>query len=148
MANLTKDQIKLYSTIGSAVLLVIWLLIPSISMKVMGFGDSFNMVNALSGLGFIFTLVILLLFLCPLYLLLYCFKDKMPGLKPIFVLDRKLAGIITAAVALVFIIVLFVFKADAGYGIKIPLSPAFGAWLYLIIAGGLCYLGLEEEKAQ
>ncbi len=148
MANLTKEQINLYTVIGSAVLLVIWLLIPSISMKVFGFGDSYTMVNALSGLGVVMTLMIILLFLCPLYILLYSYKEKMPALKPIFVLDRKIAGFVLAGLALLFIILLFVFKVEVGFGGSIPLSPAFGAWLYLIIASGICWLGMEAEKVK
>ena len=148
MANLTKEQINLYTVIGSAVLLVIWLLIPSISMKVFGFGDSFTMVRCLSDLGIVMTLMIILLFLCPLYILLYSYKEKMPALKPIFVLDRKIAGFVLAGLALLFIILLFVFKVEVGFGGSIPLSPAFGAWLYLIIAGGICWLGMEAEKVK
>ncbi|MBO4810240.1 MAG: hypothetical protein J5552_01600 [Prevotella sp.] len=145
MANLTKEQVKMFTWIGSAVLIFIWLFIPSMKMSFMGFGDSFNMVNGLSGLGFLYTITILLLFLCPLYLLLYSFKDKMAALKPIFVLDRKVAGIVLAAVAVVFILLLFIVKPDGGIG-GIPLSPAFGAWLYLIIAAGICYLGIDDKK--
>lgn len=141
MNNLTKEQVKLYTVIGSAVLLVIWLLIPSISISVFGYGTTANMVNALSGLGFLYTIVVLLLLLCPIYLILYSYKDKMASLKPIFVLDRKVAGIVVAAVALVFIILLFAVKP-----MGIPLSPAFGAWLYLLVAAGICYLGFIEAK--
>ncbi|MBR2235330.1 MAG: hypothetical protein IKI19_03925 [Prevotella sp.] len=140
MANFTKEQAKLYTWIGSAVLLFIWLFIPSMKMSFMGFSESFVMPKGLSDLGFHFTIIILLLLLCPLYLLLYSFKEKLPGLKPIFVLDRKIAGIVLAAVAAIFVILLFITKPDG-----IPFSPAFGAWLYLIIAGGICYLGLEDK---
>ena len=140
MNNLTKEQINLYTAIASAVLMVIWLAIPSMSLDAGFYSQSFNMVNALSGLGFLYTLIMLLLLLCPLYLLLFSFKEKMPGLKPIFVLDRKVAGIVLAAVAVVFIIMLFAIKPSV-YGVSIPLSPAFGAWLYLIIAACVCYLG-------
>ena len=141
MNNLTKEQIKLYTVIGCAVLLAIWLFIPSISISVFGYGTSAAMINALSGLGFLYTIVVLLLMLCPLYLLLYSYKDKMAGLKPIFVLDRKIAGIVLVAVAVVFIILLFAVKP-----MGIPLSPGFGAWLYLLIAAAICYLGFIEPK--
>ena len=142
MNNLTKEQVSLYTVIGSAVLLVIWLLIPSISVSVFGYGTSAAMVNGLSGLGFIYTILILLLLLCPIYMILYSYKEKMASLKPIFVLDRKVAGIVLAAVALLFILVLFIVKP-----MGIPLSPAFGAWLYLIIAAGICYLGFAVKEA-
>lgn len=144
--NLTKEQLNLYTAIGSAVLLVIWLLIPAIKVDAGFFSQSFNMVNGLSGMGILFTIVILLLLLCPIYLILYSYKDKMPGLKPIFCLDRKMAGIVLAAVAVLFLIMLFVVKGDAGFGIKIPLAPAFGAWLYVIVSACLCYLGTAVKE--
>ena len=145
MANLTKEQVNKFTWIGCIVLLVIWLIFPSVSITVMGMSDS-SSIFGLRGSGALTTIFMLLLFLCPLYLLLYCFKDKMPALKPIFVLDRKLSGIVLAAVAVLFIIILFIVKLDVGFGIKVPMSPAFGAWLYLIVAACICYLGMEEKK--
>lgn len=145
MNNLTKEQIKLFTVIGAAVLLVIWLIIPSMKVSFLGFGESFNMVNGLSGLGFLYTIVILLLFLCPIYLILQAYQDKMPGLKPIFFMDRKVAGYVVAGLAVLFIIMLFVIKPSS-MGVSVPLSPAFGAWLYLIVAAGICYLGMQKPK--
>ena len=139
--NLTKEQISLYTVIGSAVLLVIFFFIPAGKVSFMGFSESFNMVNMMNGAGFFLTIGTILALLCPIYLLLYSYKDKeaLKSLKPIFILDRKVAGIVLAAAAVIVIIGLF--ATDM-------VSPAFGGWLYLLIAAGICYLGfiLPQEK--
>lgn len=139
--NLTKEQISLYTVIGCAVLLVIWLFIPSGKVSIMGFSESFNMVNMVSGAGFLLTISTLLTFLCPIYIILYSYKDKeaLKALKPIFVLDRKIAGIILAAAALLILIALFAHEIA---------GPAFGAWLYLIIAACVCYLGFLPQNGK
>ena len=139
--NLTKEQINLYTVIGSAVLLIIFLFIPAGKVSFMGFSESFNMINFLNGAGFLLTIGAIFALLCPIYLILYSYKDNeaLKSLKPIFVIDRKVAGIILAAAAVIIIIGLF--ATDM-------VSPAFGGWLYLIIAAAICYLGFIQPKAE
>lgn len=137
--NLTKEQISLYTVIGCAVLLIIWFFIPSGKVSFLGLSESFNMVNMVSGAGFLLTCGTLLAFLCPIYIILYTYRDKpaLKSLKPIFVIDSKISGIVLVAAAILVIIGLLAHELA---------GPAFGAWLYLIIAGGICYLGILPKK--
>ena len=135
--NLTKEQINLYSIIAGVVLLVCFFFLPGATVSAYGFSASASMSKMLfeGGGGFLLVIGLILAFLAPIYLILYCLKDKeaLAPLKPIFVLDRKVTGIILAVAAV--LVLIGVFATDM-------VSPGFGTWLYVIIAAGLCYLGV------
>ena len=65
------------------------------------------------------------------------FRYIAKGLKPIFVLDRKVAGIILVVAALLMLI---------GVAVEEMVSIGFGVWLYLIIAACICYLGFIYKE--
>lgn len=135
MNNLTKEQINLYTAIASAVLLVIFFFLPAAKASFMGFdAGSAAMVQMLSGGGFLFVIGAILTLVCPIYLILDAFKDKeaLKALAPIFVINRKLAGILLAVGALLVLLGVFVTEF---------ISPAWGLWIYVIIAACVCYLG-------
>lgn len=133
--NLTKEQINLYTAIASVVLLVIFFALPAASASFMGYSaGSFSIVNMLSGGGFLFVIGAILTLVCPIYLILDAFKenDALKGLKSIFVINRKLAGILLIVGALLVLLGVFVTEF---------ISPAWGLWLYVIIAACVCYMG-------
>ena len=133
--NLTKEQINLYTAIASVVLLVIFFALPAATVSFMGYSaGSAAMVNMLSGGGFLFTIGAILALVCPIYLLLDAFKDKeaLKSLAPVFVINRKLAGILLAVGAVLVLIGVLVTEF---------VSPGWGLWLYVIVAACVCYLG-------
>lgn len=133
--NFTKEQINLYTAIASVVLLVIFFALPAATVSFMGYSaGSASMVNMLSGGGFLFTIGAILALVCPIYLLLDAFKenDALKSLKPIFVINRKLAGILLAVGAVLVLIGVLVTEF---------VSPGWGLWLYVIVAACVCYLG-------
>jgi hypothetical protein len=138
--NLTKEQINLYSIIAGVVLLVCFFFLPGATVSAYGFSASASMSKMLfgGGGGFLLVIGLILAFLAPIYLILFCLKDKeaLAPLKPIFVLDRKVTGIILAVAAV--LVLIGVFATDM-------VSPGFGTWLYVIIAAGLCYLGITVK---
>jgi hypothetical protein len=138
--NLTKEQINLYSIIAGVVLLVCFFFLPGATVSAYGFSASATMSKMLfgGGGGFLLVIGLILAFLAPIYLILFCLKDKeaLAPLKPIFVLDRKVTGIILAVAAV--LVLIGVFATDM-------VSPGFGTWLYVIIAAGLCYLGITVK---
>lgn len=135
--NLTKDQVNLYSIIAAAVLLVCFFFLPGAVVSFMGFSESATMSRMLfgGGGGFLLVIGLILAFLAPIYLILYCLKDKeaLAPLKPIFVLDRKVTGIILAVAAVLVLIGVFATEM---------VNPGFGTWLYVIIAAAICYIGI------
>ena len=138
--NLTKEQINLYSIIAGVVLLVCFFFLPGATVSAYGFSASASMSKMLfgGGGGFLLVIGLILAFLAPIYLILFCLKDKeaLAPLKPIFVLDRKVTGIILAVAAV--LVLIGVFATDM-------VSPGFGTWLYVIIVAGLCYLGITVK---
>ena len=141
MNNLTKEQINLYTVIGSAILLICFFFLPGATVSMFGFSVSATMVKMLfaGGAGFIAVIAMILGLLCPIYLILFAYKDNpaLAALKPIFVLDRKVAGIILAVAALLILI---------GVSIEEMVSPGIGTWIYVIIAACICYLGFLYKE--
>ena len=136
MNNLTKEQINLYTVIGSAILLVCFFFLPGATVSMFGYSASATMSKMLfaGGAGFIAVIAMILGLLCPIYLILYAYKDNpaLAALKPIFVLDRKVAGIVLAVAAVLILI---------GVSIEEMVHPGFGTWIYVIVAAAICYLG-------
>ena len=137
MNNLTKEQITMFSAIAAGVLILTHLAFPLLSMFGMGI-SMFSMMT--KGVPFLALIFLLLALLAPIYALLYTFKDKeaLAQLKPIFCLDSKIVYAIPAVIA-VFGFIYFI--AEGAFS-----ALGFGAWLYLIVAGGLCYLGMQAKK--
>lgn len=141
MNNLTKEQINLFTVIGSVILLVCFFFLPGATVSMFGFSASASMSKMLfgGGAGFIAVIAMILGMLCPIYLILHAYKDNpaLAALKPIFVLDRKVAGIILVVAALLMLI---------GVAVEEMVSIGFGVWLYLIIAACICYLGFIYKE--
>ena len=140
MNQLTKEQFNLWTIIESVVLLVCFFLLPGIKASVLGYSFSTPMSKMLfeGGAGIFLSIFLFLALLAPIYLILYSLKDKelLASLKPIFVIDRKVAGIL-AAVAGIVVWLGFFFTDNA--------SPGFGAYLYFFVAGAVCALGVTNK---
>ena len=138
--NLTKEQVNLYSIVAGAVLLVCYFLLPAMKVSFFGFSGSASMSKMLfegsDGAGFLLIIGLIVAMLAPIYLILFCLKDKeaLAPLKPIFVLDRKMTGIILAIAAVIILV---------GILVTDIVTPGIGTWFYLIIAAGVCYLGVN-----
>ncbi len=138
MNSLTKEQIALFSTIACAIMLVAFLFLPGISA---GFGFSFTLFRLMtSGAPFLALILLLLAFLAPIYAILYIYKDKpaLASLKPIFALSDKVVYALPAILIAIFFIYMIAEGAFSALG--------FGSWLYLIAAGCLCFLGMQQPK--
>jgi len=130
----TKEQVVLYTTIAAAVALLTFFVLPVMKVPFLG---GFAWVNFFKS-NFFGVIIALLALLTPIYVILYNYKDNqaLAGLKPIFVCNRFVAGVIMViAVVLQLIIIL-----TESY-VKLD----FGIFIYILAAACVCYLGSQVK---
>jgi hypothetical protein len=135
MANLTKEQIRIYTIIPCILMLIAFFIPVDAGEMFGGFGSyKVSLWTLMTGempIGFWATFILILFLLTPIYLILYVFRDA-PQLKPL----APVLGI-SPKVAYVIPIVLFVLLLFIGC-MKAGITPL---WMYLLGAIAIYFIG-------
>jgi len=143
MNNLTKQQIRIFTIVPCVLMLVAFFVSVDLGTMLGGWGSyKVSLWTLMTGdmpIGFWATLILILFLLCPIYLILYVFRDEqaLQPLKPALNISPKVAYVIPIVL---FVLLLFIGSLKAG------LTPL---WMYLLGAIAIYFIGtslVAKEK--